>query len=284
MKEIKDESVDAVVTDPPYQYLNTKLKNSAFDKPYDESAFITEVQRILKPTGFIVMSGRGVAFYRQGVLLDKAGFKFKEEVIWEKYTASNPAIPLRRLHESIFIFAKDKGVIKQRRVPYLEVVQTKADPINQIKNDIHFIRKELKNKVKLNEILRYLKTGEVKLELRGKTNSPSYRENSKITPNYINYLNKINKGFYENSIIKITHLKNAHHPTEKPVRLMERLIALVTEEGQTVVDPFMGSGTTGVACMNTDRNFIGMELDEKYLETALKRIEEAIEQQLDRLF
>lgn len=65
------------------------------------------------------------------------------------------------------------------------------------------------------------------------------------------------------------------HPTIKPVALMEYLIKTYTNEGDTVLDNCMGSGTTGVACVNTNRNFIGIELDEKYFETAKNRIEEA---------
>jgi len=64
------------------------------------------------------------------------------------------------------------------------------------------------------------------------------------------------------------------HPTQKPVALMEYLIKTYTHEGETVLDFTMGSGSTGVACHNLNRNFIGMELDEKYFEIAKKRIEE----------
>lgn len=67
------------------------------------------------------------------------------------------------------------------------------------------------------------------------------------------------------------------HPTEKPVKLMELYILNSSKEKQIVLDPFMGSGTTGVACINTNRNFIGIELDEKYFKIAEKRIEEARE-------
>jgi site-specific DNA-methyltransferase (adenine-specific) len=67
----------------------------------------------------------------------------------------------------------------------------------------------------------------------------------------------------------------AHHPTQKPVALMEYLIRTYTNEGETVLDFTMGSGTTGVACVNTGRNFIGIEWDETYFEIARKRIEEA---------
>jgi site-specific DNA-methyltransferase (adenine-specific) len=64
------------------------------------------------------------------------------------------------------------------------------------------------------------------------------------------------------------------HPTVKPVRLMEYLVRLVTPKDGVCLDPFMGSGTTGVACVNTGRKFIGIELDENYFEIAKKRVEE----------
>jgi site-specific DNA-methyltransferase (adenine-specific) len=62
------------------------------------------------------------------------------------------------------------------------------------------------------------------------------------------------------------------HPTQKPVALMEYLVKTYTNEGDTVLDFTMGSGTTGVACKNTNRNFIGIELDEKYFKIAEERI------------
>lgn len=70
--------------------------------------------------------------------------------------------------------------------------------------------------------------------------------------------------------------ERGHHPTQKPVALMEYLIKTYTNEGETVLDFTMGSGTTGVACMNTGRNFIGIERDEKYFQIAKARIEEAL--------
>ena len=65
---------------------------------------------------------------------------------------------------------------------------------------------------------------------------------------------------------------------------MEYLIKTYTNEGETVLDNTMGSGTTGVACVNTNRNFIGMELDEKYFEIAKERIEKAIAEKERMLF
>lgn len=70
--------------------------------------------------------------------------------------------------------------------------------------------------------------------------------------------------------------KGSLHPTQKPVDLLEYLIKTYTNEGETVLDNCMGSGSTGVACVNTNRDFIGIELDEKYFQIAQQRIDEAI--------
>ena len=80
----------------------------------------------------------------------------------------------------------------------------------------------------------------------------------------------------EKTIIReIREHRIGQHPTQKPVRLLERIIALVTQPGDTIIDPFMGSGTTGVACVQTGRNFIGIEIDEGYFKIAEKRIKDA---------
>ena len=70
--------------------------------------------------------------------------------------------------------------------------------------------------------------------------------------------------------------KGKVHPTQKPVPLFEYLIKTYTNEGDTVLDNVMGSGTTGIACLNTSRNFLGMELDDYYFKIANERIEDAI--------
>lgn len=85
----------------------------------------------------------------------------------------------------------------------------------------------------------------------------------------------INNGTrYPRDVIKVPHDKSKLHPTQKPVALLEYLIRTYTNEGDTVLDNCMGSGSTGVACVNTGRNFIGIELDKQYFEIAEKRIKE----------
>lgn len=82
---------------------------------------------------------------------------------------------------------------------------------------------------------------------------------------------------YPSSILQISNANrtNVVHPTQKPVALMEYLIRTYTNEGDTVMDNCMGSGTTGVACANTGRNFIGIEKEAAYFEIAKQRIETA---------
>lgn len=86
----------------------------------------------------------------------------------------------------------------------------------------------------------------------------------------------VNDEYYPKSIIEISNAeRNKIHPTEKPIFLMEYLIRTYTNEGETVLDNCMGSGSTGVACVNTGRNFIGIELDQHYFQIAKERIEKA---------
>ena len=82
---------------------------------------------------------------------------------------------------------------------------------------------------------------------------------------------------YPTAIIEFSNRKSKPllHPTQKPVELLKYLIKTYTNEGETVLDNCMGSGSTGVACVNAGRNFIGMELDENYFEIAKERIEKA---------
>lgn len=91
------------------------------------------------------------------------------------------------------------------------------------------------------------------------------------------YVPIVSKGDrFPTDVIKFSNANhNLSHPTQKPVKLLEYLIKTYTDEGMTVLDNTMGSGSTGVAAKQLNRNFIGMELDEKYFEIAKKRINEA---------
>jgi len=109
-----------------------------------------------------------------------------------------------------------------------------------------------------------IKNGSLGLLIDSKNNKPvSYRDD---------------RTRYPIQVLKFSRdiLKSNLHPTQKPVALMEYLIKTYTNEKETVLDFTMGSGTTGVACINTNRNFIGIELDNNYFSIAKKRIDDII--------
>jgi site-specific DNA-methyltransferase (adenine-specific) len=86
-------------------------------------------------------------------------------------------------------------------------------------------------------------------------------------------MQSIQFGLNEKSIIKESpNHYDAIHPTQKPVRLLERLLNIVCGDGVTVLDPFSGSGSTAIACINTNRNYIGFEIDKEYFDSSEKRI------------
>ena len=83
---------------------------------------------------------------------------------------------------------------------------------------------------------------------------------------------------YPSNVIRINNYAKGYkrlHPTEKPIKLLEYLVKTYTNENNTVLDNTMGSGTTGVACVNLNRNFIGIEMDDEYFEIAKQRIEQS---------
>ena len=86
---------------------------------------------------------------------------------------------------------------------------------------------------------------------------------------------RLRNGFRYADIIKANRTNNKLHPTQKPVDLLETFINQSTNKNEIILDGFMGSGSTGVACMNTNRRFIGIELDNNYFNIAKQRIEEA---------
>lgn len=101
---------------------------------------------------------------------------------------------------------------------------------------------------------------------KGRYNGTNYGDSAKdAIQEYYNY---------PKSILEFNSVAKPIHPTQKPVDLLEYLIKTYTNENELVLDFTMGSGSTGVACMNTNRKFIGIELDEKYFEIAKNRIEE----------
>ena len=102
----------------------------------------------------------------------------------------------------------------------------------------------------------------------------TFKELKEIEFKYESRFNLWEGNKYKSNILKYKKDYTGHHPTQKPVLLLEDLIKTFSNEGDLVVDLTMGSGSTGVACVNTNRNFIGIEQDENYFNIAKERINE----------
>lgn len=99
----------------------------------------------------------------------------------------------------------------------------------------------------------------------------------KIGDRSCNVISSMSCGMNEKSIIKIVRDHySAIHPTQKPVRLLERLLALTTQPGDVVLDPFIGSCSTAIACVNTNRKYIGFEIDKEYYDAGMNRLDKVI--------
>lgn len=116
------------------------------------------------------------------------------------------------------------------------------------------------------------------MEVRGKPRNKGGYAKEGGSDNYGTYRNTeaFNNVYYPKNLLEISNAKQKgkKHPTQKPVPLMEYLIKTYTNEGETILDFTMGSGSTGVAAKNLNRNFIGIELDDKYFNIAENRINE----------
>lgn len=267
MKKLPDKSVDAIVTDPPYEYLNHNL-----DRHFNEEAVFEQWNRVVKDSGMILFFGRGESFYRWNYFLNQMGWHFKEEVIWNKRRTSSPMLPIGRVHETISILSKG-GKIRKVKVPYLE--KNKYD-LKKIVGDVKRLSSALNNPSELSMIGKYLENGDnsyTSVSVNGITLSKKTKTNNKGVDTIKGFV----EGRVEHDVIEqlaIRNRKKQFHPTQKPTPLMERLINLVSDKGNVILDPFMGSGSTGVAAANLDRLFIGYEIDDEYFKIAEQRIME----------
>ena len=119
------------------------------------------------------------------------------------------------------------------------------------------------------------------MEIRGEKRSKNSKKECKDTAfGDLKECEIFNNLYYPKSILEISNAnRNGRvHPAQKPLELLEYLVKTYTNEGDTVLDNTMGSGTTGVACKNLNRSFIGIEMDDKYFEIAKHRIESHVVQ------
>lgn len=236
MKNIPDKSIDLVLTDPPYGTTACK-----WDSVIPFEPMWKELKRIRKDNAAICLFGSEP--FSSHLRMSNIS-EFKYDWVWKKgketcggfVQAKN--CPIQNF-ELISVFSDGKtfheGMTKNR-MPY-----------------------HPQGLVPLNQKIR----GEIKLH-----NLRTVKDAKRPSDYIRRYTN------YPSSIIEFkAPLKNRFHPTEKTIDLLSYLIQTYSKSGETVLDFTMGSGSTGVACKNLNRNFIGIEKDDKYFEIAKNRIE-----------
>ena len=226
--------VDMVLTDPPYGTTNCKWDSVIpFDKMWER------VNKLIKPNGAVVLFGSEP--FSSALRISNIK-NYRYDLIWEKEQGTDFGNANRKplkAHENISIFYKKQ--------PTYNPQFTKGKPYTDKRTN--------------------------KREMAIKNNKLEHR-NIIFTSETIPIENKGTR--YPTTVIKASREKGSmsgYHPTQKPINLLEWLIKTYTNEGDLVLDFTMGSGSTGVACLNTNRKFIGIELDEHYFDIAKDRLE-----------
>lgn len=317
LKELEANSVDAVVTDPPYG-LSFMGKKWDYDVP--SVALWKEVFRVLKPGGHCLSFGGTRTYHRLASAIEDAGFEIRDQIQW-LYGSGFPkslnlknewqgfGTALKPANEPIVLARKplsEKTVAKNvlrwgtgainidgcrvSAAGYTSGGQNKSIAFGmngltekQPRNDGSQGR--WPSNVLLDECAAEMldeQTGDLGKSAGGgmKDFSKSELFQGKASKNKTDSTGFGDSGgasrfFYVAKASKRERGPDNAHPTVKPVKLMEYLVKLITPPGGVVLDPFMGSGTTGVACKRLGFKFIGIEREEQYIEIAKRRIEHA---------
>jgi DNA modification methylase len=270
MKDLDDNSIDLIFCDLPYGQTSCK-----WDCKIDLQKFWIEVMRIKKtntPIFFTTTTKFGVD------LINSAPKKcfFRYDIVWVK---SSPAgflsakkMPMRK-HEMVYVFYEklplyDLSTHKHKFIKEVPTEEIKYDEEHNSELYGNIKRDDRKNKKVYDPPL---PTTIVKEDVY---DAKERFKNGKLTK-HPRHLQKGDDPIYDpplpTSMLEIKSTKGKHS-TEKPVALMEWILKYYSKEGDTILDPTMGSGSTGVACKNMNRNFIGIEMDDDIFDVAYNRL------------
>lgn len=240
MKEIPDKSIDMILCDLPYGTTSCKWDTII---PFEE--LWEQYERIVKDNGVIVLTASQP--FTSALVMSNPKL-FREEVIWLKNKGASGLQAKQKhikVHESILVYSK-KG-----KYTY--------NPIKWEVEEKQFLtqRKTMSMYGETNNIYGNLK--------RKRKADDGTRNPISVIPFKVPITGAKTKKYTKEVDLRI-------HPTQKPIALFEYLIKTYSNEGETILDNCMGSGTTAIAAINTNRNYIGFELDEEYYNTSLDRI------------
>ena len=283
--KIESGSVDLILTDLPYgtvkdiKNVNHGMSGKCdWDIVIDTDKIMEVANRVLRKNGKMILFAQQ-PFTNE--LINKAivNLPFNYSMIWEKDHFANALTAKKaplNYYEDVLVFSKT-------HCEYIDEVREMAKKIkDHIKLPTTKIRKIIKGNT--TRFLAYdYKTFQICTEKTYNELISTFNINE--IKGFINYndLKIKNKKYestfnlwegkkYKSNILKYKKDYNGHHPTQKPVLLLEDLIKTFSNEGDLVVDLTMGSGSTGVACKNTNRNFTGIEMNDEYFKIATDRI------------
>ena len=302
MKELKTHSIDLVLIDPPYN-----ISKAEWDKWKTVDDYVNfmgevfkEIERVLKPNGsFYFFHNDFLQIVElQNWINKNTAFEFKQLLVWNKRfnEASNKGF--------LDGFVEPSGLRNfQKMVEYclfytfqdgigFEKTKSNTDSFKPLRNYFKTIQEELKvtKKVLIEKIgqrvdhcfrwgstqwdLPTEETYNALIEVFGINNLEQFKSYSELKQEYEELRYTFNNLKEHHSVMNYEIAKKMGHLTPKPVGLLEYLIKTSSNENQVVLDCFMGSCSTGVACLNTNRKFIGIELDDKFFKIAKNRMKE----------
>ena len=262
MNKIADESVDLILCDLPYGTTDRKGVEEKgnnrllkWDTVIPLDLLWEQYRRILKPLGTVALTA-DQPFTSMLILSNLDWFKY--EWIWKKQKTTGFLLanyrPMKET-EDVVIFSPGGAAAASRNGK------------NMTYNPQGLIEKKVKKKNNAKRLGKFL-------------HNPEHMGSNNKLLHETEYEQKWTN--YPSEIIEFGLDRNVIHPTQKPVALMEYLIKTYSNEGDTVLDNCMGSGTTGVACKKTNRNFIGIEKESEYFTQAKERIESVTVEELSQ--
>ena len=295
--KIKSGSVDLILTDLPYGNMNTdggrKLGINGWDLAIEPKKVYEIANRILRNNGkMILFSQEPYTTKLINETINNVSFNYR--ATWEKdnfAVALGVNVNMVSFTEDILIFTKtveDKREHPLQNYFYDEFIKsgiTVKEYCNKLetKHASHFFTKGMQFRVPNEKYLKQLQnlTGLFNITIEEvKQKQKEFLEYNRTK--FASTFNLWEGNKYKSNILKYKKDYTGHHPTQKPVLLLEDLIKTFSNKGGLVVDFTMGSGSTGVSAINTNRQFIGIEQDENYYNISVQRIEEA-EKERDKL-
>ena len=286
MKNIPSGSIDLILCDLPYGTVKRlhidgwKSKTAYWDNTINTELLFKEYERVLRCNGVAILFSQE-PYTSHLRTFECENFEFLYPMIWKKNHFANPLCCNKApvsYFEDLSIFSKKYD--KQNLNPLREYFKNVLDFLKMNKKQImNIIGTKVDHCLRFNSNQFLLCTNEVYNELIDKLHIDkmkgfkTYRELEELNKTFKRTFNLQDNSKIMSNVLEFKKESKRFHLTQKPVELLEYLIKTYTNENDLVLDNCMGSGSTGVACKNTNRNFIGIELDKNYFEIAKSRIE-----------